>query len=366
MNPGKLIRLSLTESLFVIAWGALGGALLMPFTVLWYLGTVPALITTAWVLAGIELKGHTGPLQAYEVRQYSSDGRRKVSKIRTFFRILLTSILFPALMINCLPLLFEKRSMPEIFSGTKLTVVDRRLDPRPEKEIEARRKAAVNRSRILIIVPLAAAAAVFIMKHSVPEAVNLPAAETEYSLPEHERELLSHYLEMTTIHPEELEYHVRLASLFYRNGMEDDLIHQLEIIEEIDPDHAILILGEPEEFCFEELIPEEDTLAMEEVTVVTIETEPAAEDSSASDSTNAAAADSLVASADTATVSEPDTLVIPSTDLQTDTLPSDTIPASEPPPDIQEEPAEPQVEPEEYNSEPEEEAVSEPDTLVQS
>ncbi len=82
-----------------------------------------------------------------------------------------------------------------------------------------------------------------------------------HELPEHERELLIQYLELTSLHPEELEYHVRLASLYYRNGMERDLAEELQLIAGIDPEHAILILADTTAFHFGMITPEEpDTL----------------------------------------------------------------------------------------------------------
>jgi hypothetical protein len=114
--------------------------------------------------------------------------------------------------------------------------------------------------------------------------------EADEALPEHEQELLVHYLELTTLHPEELEYHVRLASLYYRNDMLQDLSDELEVIRELDPDHAILILADTTSFSFAMLEPHYGTDSLPPDTTITL---TATEPQAPADTTEAEEPDSL-------------------------------------------------------------------------
>ena len=195
-TAGKVIALFVTETLFALSWGALGGAVLVPFTGVWYTGILPALLISVFFLAKMETKAETGPLQAFELRQYSRQRKRDVSIWRTFYRITLTAFLTPLLLMSCITLLFKTRSIPELFSGIKISEMDRRLDPRPPRTLDENRKNSLSRSRVLITVPLAVSLAVFTLVHSVPAVINIQEISTEKELPENERELLANSLEM--------------------------------------------------------------------------------------------------------------------------------------------------------------------------
>ncbi len=269
-DAGKLIALYLREVIFVSSWGILGGALLLPFTLYWYYGIPAAVLIAVYFLASMETTDRTGPLVALELRQYSPEGRRNVPNGLAYLRIILTVILFPPLLLSCVTILFGKRSLPELFTGIRITEIDRRLDPRPGREIEQRMTSARSRLRSLIIAPLAVSALMFFLRHSAPEVVSIQGMEADETLPEHEQELLVHYLELTTLHPEELEYHVRLASLYYRNDMQQDLIDELEVIRELDPEHAILILADTTAFSFSMLEPNQGTDSLPPDTTITL------------------------------------------------------------------------------------------------
>jgi len=116
-----------------------------------------------------------------------------------------------------------------------------------------------------------------------PELSGSGAAErigSLHSLPEKERELLASYLEMKAMYPDSLEFHVRLASLYYRNSMEEDLLLELQQIRILDPDHSILLLEEDLSVAMEDLIIEPDSTFADSVPVIdTVEvTSPVAED----------------------------------------------------------------------------------------
>jgi len=292
-----------------------------------------------------------------------------------YFRILLTVFLLPAALIGYIPLLFGKASLPEQITGLRLVATDRRFDPRHPAVIKGLIKRAGIRIRMLTIVPLAAAAAAFFLLHSAPSVMSLQMAEVQDGLPEYEEELLTHYLELIALHPEELEYHVRLASLYHRNHMEQDLMNELQIIAEIDSTHAILILADTTEFAFEMLEPlPSDSSFNNQITMPVGITSEALADSAATDSTasDSTETDSLMIQADsTELVTGADSLIL--TDVSADTvlIVPDTVPEELPDtlPDVPS--VEETVTPEEITvpvvedlRETEEETV-EPDTIIQ-
>ncbi len=318
-NNRKVLALALQETIFTVAWGALGGTLFLPLTNLWGYAILPAALISIHFLVSMELSGDGSPLVSLDIKQHTADGKRNTSRQAVYFRILLSVILFPAALIGYIPLLFGKTSLPELITGIRLNAVDRGFDPRPESVIAGIQRKATIRFRTLATVPLAATAAALILLHSTPVAMSLQTAQVQDGLPEHEQELLTHYLGLTTLHPEELEYHVRLASLYHRNNMQQDLMNELTVIAGIDSTHAILILADSALFTFETLEPlPGDSLPDWEIPTPaeTVTETPA--DSTAADSSDSAASDSLEIQAD-------------STELITDTesldsLPADTVP----------------------------------------
>ncbi|MCK5840744.1 MAG: hypothetical protein KAH31_01140 [Candidatus Sabulitectum sp.] len=320
----KVLALALQETLFAAAWGALAGALFLPLTNLWVYAILPGVLLSIHFLVSMELSGNGSPLISLEIRQYSAYKHKSVSRIRIYCRILLTIILFPVVLIGYIPLLFGKTSLPELFTELRITATDRRLDPRPVSTINAIIRNASIRIRTLTIVPFAAAAAAFILLHSAPSVMLLNTADIQDGLTEHEEELLTHYLALAALHPEELEYHVRLASLYYRNNMEQDLMNELEVIAEIDSTHAILILADSTVFTFEmlETIPDDSSGINLTIPVMTISDVQA--DSTLADST---ASDSLEIPSDSVEIAtDTDTLSLISTSADTITIFQDTMP----------------------------------------
>lgn len=365
----KVLALALQETLFATAWGALAGALFLPLTSLWAYAILPGVLLSIHFLVSMELSGNGSPLISLEIRQYSAYRQKSVSRMRNYCRVLLTIILFPVVLIGYIPLLFGKTSLPELFTGLRITATDRRLDPKPVSTINAIVRKASIRIRTLTIVPFAAAAAAFILLHSAPSVMLLNTEEIQDGLPEHEEELLTHYLELAALHPEELEYHVRLASLYYRNNMEQDLMNELKVIVEIDSTHAILILADTTVFTFEmlESIPDDSSgidLTIPVMTISDVQADSTVADSTASDSLEIPADSTLLAT-------DTDSLSLISTSTDTITIFQDTIPEEFPDTlnavpyreeiDIPAEITEPSIE---EVPETEEETV-EPDTLIQ-
>ena len=373
----KILALAFQELLFVVAWAALAGALFLPVTDLWIYLTIPAALISIHFLTSMEISDEISPLVALRVRQISAGAKNTPSRKSVFFRIFLTLILFPAALIGYIPLLFGKPSLPELISGIRLTAIDIRFDPRHPSVINSITKKATVRVRTLTIVPLAAATAAFILLHSAPAVMSQQTEVAQSGLPESEQELLTHYLSLTALHPGELEYHVRLASLYQRNDMLQDLANELEIIAGIDSTHAILILADTTAFSFEMLTPlPDDSSTVIQATFVAEAQETASTDSTSADSTESVSEDSLEIqvdsiATDTTSILSPDTMtMIPDTlpevepeieiETETDTLPTvlpDTAEVLPPEENV----TTPAVE---ENQETEEETV-ELDTLVQ-
>ncbi|MCD4706999.1 MAG: hypothetical protein K8S62_04595 [Candidatus Sabulitectum sp.] len=327
---GKVLGLALQETAFAIAWGALGGALFLPFTNLWGYAVLPAVLISIHFLVSMELSGDGSPLVSLEIKQHTANGKKITSKRTVYFRVLLSVILFPIALIGYTPLLFGKPSLPELITGIRLTATDRRLDPRHPSIITGMIRKATIRFRTLTIVPLAAAATVFVLLHSAPSVISLQTSHAPDGLPEHEQELLTHYLELTALHPEELEYHVRLASLYHRNSMQQDLMNELAAVAQIDSTHAILILADSTVFTFETLEPlPGDSSAQREIPMLMEMRAETLADSTAADSSDAAASDSLEVQADSTelvtTDENPDSLFADTLLTVPDTIP-DTIP----------------------------------------
>jgi len=76
------------------------------------------------------------------------------------------------------------------------------------------------------------------------------------------------YLELAALHPDELEYHVRLASLYHRNNMLSDLENQLSEIRRLNPEHALLILGDTSRVGFDDLVSTPDSLIPDSLPVI--------------------------------------------------------------------------------------------------
>jgi hypothetical protein len=396
-DKGKVLTLALQETLFVVAWAALAGALFLPLTRLWILSMLPAALIAINFLAAMEMSGEGSPLVSTELEQHPANGARVVSKMSVYFRILLTVLLFPPLLIGYVTLLFGAVSIPELITDIRLTAVNRGLDPRPRSVIRDIVRKTGLRLWVLIIVPMIVAAAAFLLLHTAPSAMSLQSNDIQNELSSEEQELLTHYLELTALHPEELEYHVRLASLYYRNNMQQDLTNELTVIGGIDSTHAILLLADTTAFTFSQLepLPEDSSTGLYADAPVGL-VAAAEPDSTEADSTQAdsTSTDSLVIQPDTTgLVTVEDSLPAVSVDtvqqvpdIQAETLPdsllvtpvpeeADTSAVTPEPeePDtsaVTPEPEEPDTsavtpEPEpEVTQETEEETV-EPDTLVQ-
>jgi len=199
---------------------------------------------------------------------------------RTFARLLLTPPSLLAACVGYLPLVVGRRTLPEMLSGTMLLSLQPQLDPRPERVMRAER--AESRRLVLSYSLLSLAAGLLVML--VP--VRTPGGSGTHHLAEtsglggEDGALLVYYLEKVQRYPDSLEFHVRLASLYYRNDMEGDLAVELGEIARLDSDHPMLLLGQDLSVDIDEMLQPDSTVSdSAAIAVVSGVSESAASDS---------------------------------------------------------------------------------------
>jgi|GEM_PF-428500 len=199
---------------------------------------------------------------------------------KTFVRLLLTP---PSLLGACagyLPLVAGRRALPEILSGTMLLTLQPQLDPRPERVMRAERAESRRLVLSYSLLSLAAGLLVMLVPVRTPgEGGSRHLAEAS-GLGGEDGALLVYYLEKVQRYPDSLEFHVRLASLYYRNDMEGDLAVELGEIARLDPDHPMLLLGQDLSVDIDRLLQPDSTVSDSAVMAAA----SAASDSAAADS----------------------------------------------------------------------------------
>jgi len=235
------------ETLLVLSWTLLLGSITRLLADC-YLYLLPLqYIISAALVAWLEcpLSSHrTNPLAAFGLIEGSFDGK-SANQWQSLVRVILTP---PSLLLagsGFLPILSRKRSIPEVLSRTRIVPLDPAFDPRSTGAIQR----AQNRIKILVRAYTIFSLAIAVLILLVPVRVKHVLQQREPDVPSHVEELLGNdsellaiYLDLSIRNPDRIEFHVRLASLYYRNGMLDDLEHELEVIRILDPDHAILLL----------------------------------------------------------------------------------------------------------------------------
>ncbi len=235
------------ETLLVLSWTLLLGSITRLLTGC-YLYLLPLqYIISAALVAWLEcpLSSHrTNPLAAFGLVEGSVDGK-SANQWQSLVRVILTP---PSLLLagsGFLSILSGRRSIPEVLSRTRIVPLDPALDPRSTGAI----KRAQNRIKIVVRAYTIFSLAIAVLILLVPVRVEHVLQQREPDVPSsgedllgNDSELLAIYLDLSIRNPDRIEFHVRLASLYYRNGMLDDLEHELEEIRILDPDHAILLL----------------------------------------------------------------------------------------------------------------------------
>ncbi|NOQ21455.1 MAG: hypothetical protein GQ565_02235 [Candidatus Aegiribacteria sp.] len=224
------------------------------------------------------------PLEAFGLAEISLNGFRP-SEWQTLRRLLMTPPLMLLLCAGLVPVPRTGKTILQMISGTRIVPLDADMDPRPDEEIFRSRRKALMKVISYTMVSLMVTAVIILVPSKLSVVRSGGRISSVHSLPEKERELLASYLEMKAMYPNSLEYHVRLASLYYRNEMEEDLLLELEQIRRLDPDHSILILEEDLSVTMEDLMVEQDSTFADSIPVtITEETIPADEDTVAQDS----------------------------------------------------------------------------------
>ncbi|MCD4700311.1 MAG: hypothetical protein K8S24_00490 [Candidatus Aegiribacteria sp.] len=296
----------------------------------------------AWLERARTGSGGQCPLEAFGLAEIALNGFRP-SEWQTLIRLLLTPPFLLLLCIGLVQLPRTGKTILQMISGTRIVPLDTNMDPRPDEEIYRNRKKALMKVISYTMISLMVATIIILVP---PELSGFRTGEripSIHSLPSAERELLASYLEMKAMYPDSLEFHVRLASLFYRNNMEEDLMLELVQIRRLDPNHSILILEEDFSVTMEDLMIEQDSIFYDSIQVtVTEETAPPADEDTVTQdpavqepdsvSPRIVSSDSIDAPMDSVSTIGPiethdlieeDSLILPSTE--------DTIPKTETP-----------------------------------
>lgn len=238
------LGLAAMETALLLAWALLLDSIFR-FATSAFLNILPlTYLAAANILAWLEdptVFRMADPMTAKGLAEVDSNGRIP-PRWRTLLRLLVTPPSFLLLLAGFLPVLRGRRSLPEVAAGVRIVLLDPSLDPKPIEKIMERQRN--NRRMVLGYTFLSLSIAALIVLLPIGrERVARRAAATAYpAMSEEDRNLLSLYLDMTTRFPDSLEFHVRLASLYYRNGMLEDVSTELEVVERLDASNPILLL----------------------------------------------------------------------------------------------------------------------------
>ncbi|MEN8209645.1 MAG: hypothetical protein ABFR50_10390, partial [Candidatus Fermentibacteria bacterium] len=285
ISPGirHLTGLYVLELTVILSWTLLLNTVLNLISGNWFILLPVSYFLAVTMLAWLEhsragVRGQS-PLEAFGLGEISLNGYRP-SEWQTLRRLLFTP---PLLFIFCIGLIRVPRSgktLLQMISGSKIVPMDASMDPRPDSEIIRLRRKALMKVISYSMLSLMAAAVMILVPPELKREGTAERITSLHSLPEKDLELLASYLEMRAIYPDSLEFRVRLASLYYRNNMEEDLFLELQQIRRLDPDHSILLLEQDLSITMADLMIDQDSSFSDSlpVTAVTEEPEPPAED----------------------------------------------------------------------------------------
>jgi hypothetical protein len=257
----RLLGLSALEALLALTWSfllySLAGlvvsnhALSLP---LWYV--VACLMVS--LLERLPILGEASPLRALGMLQLNARGEAP-GFLRVFVRVLLTPPCLLVLTLGLVPAGLGRSSVPEAISGIRLVRTIPALDPRNPETIYKQRGSILGRVFAYALLSLAAAGTVASLpRPSIKLGTQVAVRDTLRTMVGPDRELLRSYLELSALYPDSIEYHVRLASLYYRNDMRQDLRNELLQIRRLDPHHPMLLLGEDVDLSFRDLLVHEE------------------------------------------------------------------------------------------------------------
>ncbi len=254
--PGTVSALVLMETLLLGAWTVLLASILR-FLGIQYAGYMPVtFLASANLLAWLERPSpgtRSDPLSASGLAEVDGTGRIPPAW-KTLVRILLTPASVLVLFLGMLPALAGRRSLPEAAAGVRLVPLDPSLDPRPLEAILRDRGKRIRNVIGRIVLSVAATALVLVVDLPEPGRPE-NAGDTIYEdMSAEDIRLMTFYLEMKERFPDSIEYHVRLASLYYRYDMAVDLAAELREIGRLDPRHPMLLLSGDAETGFDDLV----------------------------------------------------------------------------------------------------------------
>lgn len=274
----QMAGLYVLELAVILSWTLLLDTILNLLSGNWFILLPVSYFLAVTMLAWLERSrvGTRGqcPLEALGLAEISLKGFNP-SEWQTLRRLLFTP---PLLLLLCAGLVTVPRTgktILQMISGTRIVPLNSDMDPRPAADVYRSRRIALMKVISYTMVSLMVTAIIILVPPELSGVGAMERITSLHSLPEKERELLASYLEMKAIYPDSLEFHVRLASLYYRNSMEEDLLLELQKIRMLDPDHSILILEEDLSITMEDLIIEPDsTFTDSESITVTDEVPP--------------------------------------------------------------------------------------------
>ena len=290
ISPGirQLAGLYLLELAVIFSWTLLLDTVLNLLSGNWFTLLPVSYFLAVTMLAWLE-HSRTGvrgqcPLEAVGLAEISLNGSRP-TEWQTLRRLLFTPPLLFIFCIGLIPVPRTGKTILQMISGSMIVPLDIDMDPRPDNEIFRCRRKALMKVISYSMLSLMVAAVMILVPPELSRGETAERVTSLHSLPEEDRELLAAYLEMRAIYPDSLEFRVRLASLYYRNNMEEDLLLELQQIRRLDPDHSILLLEQDFSVTMEDLMIVRDTTFSDSMQVtVPEEVEPPAEDTAAQDS----------------------------------------------------------------------------------
>ncbi len=281
----QLAGLYILEFAVILSWTLLLNTVFNFISGSWFILLPVSYLLAVTMLAWLE-RARTGtrgqcPLEAFGLAEISLNGF-KPSEWQTLIRLLLTPPLLLLLCAGLVPVSRTGKTILQMISGTRIVPLDSDMDPRPNVEIFRSRKKALMKVISYTMVSLMVATIIILVPSELSVVGTGGRIASLHSLPSTERDLLAKYLEIKAMYPDSLEFHVRLASLYYRNNMEEDLRLELEQIRSLDPDHSILMLEEDFSVTMEDLMVEQDSSFADSIpAVITVATVPAVEETTA-------------------------------------------------------------------------------------
>ncbi len=285
----QLAGLYILEISVILSWTLLLEALLFLLSGNWQLLLPVSYLISVTMLAWLEKSRirtlEQSPFEALSLAEISVTGNNP-SEWQTLRRLLFTPPLILS-GIGLIPVPRKNMTLLQLISNTKIVPLNVDMDPRTKEEIRGIRHRSLMKVVAYTISSLIVTAIIFFVPPSNAVSDGVDQHHLISRLPQEEEELLAAYLESRTLYPDSIEFHVRLASLYYRNNMEADLILELKEVRRLDPDHSILLLGEDLSISIEDLRVDGDSTPADSIdfaAYLTPVTQEAEEDSLTSDS----------------------------------------------------------------------------------